>query len=114
MEQEKRLLDIIKGHRRVTRDKSVRLGEAVTEVMQNQVLHRYAKFKPVMEIWDELLPEGFCGHTKLVDIARGQLKVKVDSPSYLYELRLCSSELLRELQQRCPQARIKKIQFVIG
>jgi len=32
----------------------------------------------------------------------------------MYELRLCSSELLNEVQQRCPRAGIKKIKFVIS
>jgi len=33
---------------------------------------------------------------------------------YKYELQLCASELLSELQQQCPRAHIKKIKFVVG
>jgi hypothetical protein len=40
--------------------------------------------------------------------------VQVDSPSYVYELQLCSSELLNELQQQCPKARLTRIKFVVA
>ena len=42
------------------------------------------------------------------------LKVLVDSPSYAHELRMCCPELLEELRQECPRARIKKIRVVIS
>jgi hypothetical protein len=42
------------------------------------------------------------------------LKVFVDSPSYMHELRLCGPQLLSELQERCRSARVRTIKFAIG
>ncbi|MHC4494517.1 MAG: hypothetical protein ACYSYM_01700 [Planctomycetota bacterium] len=40
--------------------------------------------------------------------------MRVDSSSYMYELQLCSSELLEELQQQCPKARLTRIKFTVA
>jgi predicted nucleic acid-binding Zn ribbon protein len=82
--------------------------------MEALVSPRRARFAPVAELWSRLLPEELSRHCQLADMSGGQLKVLVDSPSYMHELRLCSSELLGELQRRCPQARLKTIRFAIG
>jgi len=94
--------------------RTTRLGEAVRHVMDDLISPRRARFAPVAELWDQLLPEDLLRHCRLADISDGQLKVLVDSPPYMHELRLCSSELLGELQRRCPQARLKTIRFAIG
>ena len=80
--------------------------------MDDQISPRQAQFSEVAEIWNRLLPAELCGHCEIIDISGGQLKVQVDSPSYMYELQLCSSELLKELQQQCPRVRLAKIKFV--
>ena len=80
--------------------------------MDDQISPRQAQFSEVVEIWHRLLPAELCGHCEIIDISGGQLKVQVDSPSYMYELQLCSSELLKELQRQCPRVRLTKIKFV--
>ena len=97
------------GHNR-----AVRLGDALSELVENQILPQQARFGPVIELWSEALPTELGRHCRIVDISRGQLKVQVDSSSYMYELRLCCSQLLGEIQRRCPQARIQKIKIVLG
>jgi hypothetical protein len=47
-------------------------------------------------------------------ISPQQARFQADSPSYVYELKLCSSELLEELQWQCPKARLTKIKLVVA
>ena len=95
-------------------DNAVRLGETVKELVEGRISRQQARLGPVVEQWDRLLPDELREHCRIADISGGQLKVQVDSPSYEYELRLCSSEILAELQARCPGARIEKIKFMPG
>jgi predicted nucleic acid-binding Zn ribbon protein len=106
--------NIAKWRRARRPDRTVGLGQAAQQFMTEQVSPRQARFGAVLEIWSGLLPAELARHCEIVDVSGGQLKVKVDSPAYKYELQLCSSELLRELQQQCPKARLTKIKFVVA
>ena len=94
--------------------KTVKLGDTLRELMEHQISPRQARLGPIFELWSQLLPTELARHCKLSDVSGGQLKVLVDSPAHLYELKLCSSELLEELQRQCPRAKIKGIKFVVG
>jgi predicted nucleic acid-binding Zn ribbon protein len=95
-------------------DRTAHLGDIVGQFMENQVSPRQIRFRNLAEAWNELLPPGLGEHCRISGISKGQLEVLTDSPSHMYELQLCSSELLEELQQRCPRFRITKIKFAIG
>ncbi len=103
--------------KRPSREKSKgtqRLGEILIELMDGKVSPRQARFGPVVEFWGELLPVELACHCRITGLLGGELKVAVDSPSYMHELRLCSAELLEELRRRCPRARIERIKIVAG
>ena len=93
---------------------TVTLGDAVKQLMAGRVSPRQARLESVARLWSQLLPPELCRHCKLAGVAAGQLKVLVDEPCYMHELQLCSSQLLRTLQQRCPRARIKGIKLAVG
>jgi hypothetical protein len=95
-------------------DRTVRLGQAVQQLMAEQISPRQVRFDAVTEVWRQILPAELCQHCEVTDISGGQLKVQVDSPSYKYELQLCGPELLKELQRQCPKVRLTKIKFVVG
>ena len=95
-------------------DRTVRLGEVVEQVVAEHISPRQSRFAEVVEVWSQLLPEELSRHCEIVDIAGGLLMVKADSPAYVYELQLCTSGLLDELQRQCPRVRLKKIKFVVG
>ena len=95
-------------------DRTVRLGQAVQRLMAEQISPRQARFDAVAEVWRQVLPAELCRHCEITDVSGGQLKVQVDSPSYKYELQLCGSELLEELQRQCPKVRLTKIKFVVA
>jgi hypothetical protein len=102
------------GWRKKKPDRTVRLGDVAQQLLAEEISPRQARFCAVAELWGRLLPAELRRHCEIVDISGGQLKVLVDSPTYKYELQLCSSELLEELQRGCPKARLTKIKFVIA
>jgi predicted nucleic acid-binding Zn ribbon protein len=94
--------------------RAVRLSDTLSELMNNHISPRQARFGSIAELWSQLLPAELSRHCRLHEVSSGQLKVLVDSPVYMYELKLCSSELLEELRRQCPRAKIKEIKFVVG
>lgn len=90
------------------------LGEVLSGFMENWVSPLQTRFGLIAEAWGQLLPTELYQHCRIVDISSSRLKVLVDSPSYMYELQLYSSELLKELARRCPRARIKEIKITVG
>jgi len=114
MNEDEQLHGTVKRQRKRYLDKAVRLGDVAKEFMENRISPQQARFGSIPEIWSQLLPDELRRHCKIAGISGGQLKVLVDLPVYKYELQLCASELLSELQQQCPRAHIKKIKFVVG
>jgi predicted nucleic acid-binding Zn ribbon protein len=114
MDEDERLLNAVKWRKTPKPYNAVSLGQVARRLMDEQISPKQARFSQVAEVWGRLLPVELCGHCEIIDISGGQLKVQADSPSYVYELQLCSSELLEELQWQCPKARLTKIKFVVG
>jgi hypothetical protein len=104
--------DVGRGGRRT--DGAVRLGEIARQVMSGRITPQQARFGGVADAWSEIVPQELYEHCEIVDLTGGELKVKVDSSAYMYELQLCGSELLEELRRQCPRARLKGIKFVAG
>ena len=112
--EDERLRNIAKWRGQRRADRTVSLGDVVKELMESRISPQQAIFGLVAEIWAELLPVELRDHCEIVDIRSGELKVRVDSPAYVYELKLCSSELVSELRRRCSKARIRQIRFVLA
>lgn len=110
-EDDERLLNIAKW--RKLPDKTTRLGDTVEQII-NRVSPKQKKYQALFCAWEKILPEELFSHTRIDNIAGGQLGVKVDSPAHLYELRLCSGQLVVQLNKMCPAARIKTIKLSIG
>jgi predicted nucleic acid-binding Zn ribbon protein len=113
MDEIERLQNTLKCRRRKPYS-AFGLGQVAQQLMDRQISPRQAVFSDVTETWSRVLPAELSRHCEIVDISGGLLRVRVDSPSYMYELRLCSSELLEELQQHCPKARLTRIKFVVA
>jgi len=114
MDEKGQLCNAVRRRAASNRNTTVRLGDAVRQLMEGRISPRQSRFESVAEFWSHLLPGELRRHCELAGISGGQLNVVVDSPPYMHELQLCSSQLLREIQKRRPQARIKKIRFLIG
>jgi hypothetical protein len=113
-EDEQLLRNAAKGRLVKKFDRTSKMGDVVQTFVTRWVSPRQARFGAVVEVWSQLIPAELHKHCEIVDVSGGQLKVRVDSPSYRYELQLCGSELLEELQQQCPKARLTEIKFVIA
>jgi len=100
------------GKTRPNTDGPLQLGQALSVYMEQRVLPKYQKYGGVFDAWQQLLPDELAKHCRIDAIKAGQLTVAVDSPAYMHELRLCSGELLEQLQQFCPKARIRKIKLL--
>ena len=114
MDEAKQLRNILTRRTRRKPHSTTRLSETISELMDNRISPVQARFCSISQLWSQLLPAELARHCRLVDISGGRLKVVVDSPVYMYELRLCSRQLLEELQRQCPQARVKDITSVVG
>jgi hypothetical protein len=113
MDEEQQLLNATRWRRSWKSYKAANLGQVARQLMDKRISPLQARFSEVAEVWSRLLPAELCGHCEIVNISGGHLEVQVDSPSYKYELQLCSSELLEELQRQCPRVRLTKIKLVV-
>jgi len=95
-------------------NRTFRLGEVTEKIIAERILPRRERFRQVSEVWNQILPVELCRHCEIADISGSHLVVRADSPVYMYELQLCSSELLNELQRQCPRLRLTKIKFTIA
>ena len=114
MNECKQLQNTLKHRRAKVPNSTTKLFDIAQKFLTEQVSPKQVKFGSVAEIWSQLLPEELYKHCEIVGISGGKLKVRIDSPAYKYELQLCSAELLKELQQQCPKARLTEIKFVLA
>jgi hypothetical protein len=91
-----------------------RLGDTLLELMEGQISPKRAKFSHVAQLWQQLLPAELRANCRIASLQGGRLKVLTKSPAHLFELRLCSCALIKELAVRCPQARIRTIDVTVG
>jgi hypothetical protein len=106
------IFNYIRQQKEQNPDRITKIGDAADQFMGEQVSPRQKRYGAVIEVWRQVLPEELCRHCEIINISGGQLTVRIDSPSYKYELHLCSSEILKELQKQCPSARLTKIKLV--
>jgi hypothetical protein len=114
MDEDERLVNATKWRRSWKSYSAANLGQVAQQLLDKRISPQQARFSQVVEVWNRLLPAGLYGHCEIIKISGGQLEVQVDSPSYKYELQLCCSELLEELQRQCPRVRLTKIKLVVA
>lgn len=73
----------------------------------------HARCDSVAAALEGLLPPNMREHCRFEGVSAGNVKLLVDGASYRYELQLCKSDLLMELQRLCPSARVSRIQIVM-
>jgi len=95
-------------------DNTASLGDVLSGLMESRISPQQERFGLIAEAWGQLLPAELCQHCKIAGVSNGRLKVRVDSSSYMYEMQLLSSELLKKLASQCPQAGIREIKFAVG
>ena len=93
------------------------LAEALAEIMEPRrvgITPRYEAASRLSEVWARMLPEEMAGRCRIVDFTAGLLTVAVDSPSYMYELRISSSQLVEHLKRECPEAKLRAMKITLA
>jgi len=91
-----------------------RLGDVLALMMVSKIMPQQELFCRASDILKNLLPAEIYEHCRIDGLYNGQFKVIADSPSYMYQLQIYSSNILVELKRQCSKYRIKKIKFAIG
>ncbi len=91
-----------------------RLGDVLAGLMSVGYASRHEDFDSLMQAWDSIVPTEVAEHCKIAEFSHGRLKVAVDSPPYLQQLRLSGPALKRELSSSLPKGTLKDIIFSIG
>ena len=111
---EKSFEDVLKWRSYKPKNNFSSLGDVVQVVMRDRVEPRCEKLNPLNEAWEKILPPLLAENCRIDSLSAGTLRVVASSPSYMYEMRLCSQTLLEQIQKSCPKARVQKIKIVIG
>lgn len=83
----------------------------------NTVIGNIAERKPdkhdkVGRIWENLLNDKELKHTKIIGIKEEGLLVCVDSPAWMYQMKIRQTKILKQLKEEIPH--IKYIRFKMG
>ena len=93
------------------------LADALVSLMgadNTGVAKRYEAASRLSEIWTRILPPELAEHCRIIDLSAGRLTVEADSPSYLYELRISSRQLVEHLRLECPAAKVRAVKIVLA
>jgi hypothetical protein len=78
------------------------------------IAKRYENSSKISQLWSQLLPPVLAQHCRIVEFSQGQLTVEADSPSFLYEMRISSQQLIQHLRQGCPGAKLRAIKVILA
>jgi hypothetical protein len=84
----------------------------INTVIGNIAEHNPDKHDKVERIWANVLNEKELKHTKIIGIKEDGLLVCVDSPAWLYQMRIRQTKILKQLKDEIPY--IKYIRFKMG
>jgi hypothetical protein len=90
-----------------------RIGDLAGDLLATYQ-RRKATDDPVLSAWQQVVPPGLATHCRIKRFAGSRLEVAVDSPAFLYEMQLCSHELLQAVQGLCTKPRIQSLRFTLG
>lgn len=82
---------------------------------KREVERPYKQLGAIVELWEQFVPADVLPHTRLESLARGVLRVIVDSSSQLYELdRLLRGGIERQLIMAHKGPAFRKVQLRVG
>jgi predicted nucleic acid-binding Zn ribbon protein len=93
------------------------LSQPLGELMASRptgLSQRYEAANQICLLWAQLLPPELAQHCRVIDLSGGVLTVEADSPSYMYELRISSHQLVGHLHQGCPAAKVRAIKITLA
>ena len=91
------------------------LGTSLDGFLRRNVYPRQKKVMELARAWHDLVPAELSEHSCVEDFRGGQMRILVDSSSYIYELHLMVQEgLLDQMRQRCPRLPLAEIKLLSG
>ena len=83
----------------------------------NQVIKKISIKQPIDQskidrIWQNILSKQELKHTKLIGVKDGRISINVDSPAWVYQLKIKKNKILGRLKDELPE--IKSLVFRIG
>jgi len=96
------------------RASTTRIGHLVDVLLRKTIEPGQTRLDPLAQAWDRVVPPGLAAHSRIKGLVNGQLRIGVDSPVYMYELQLCSQDLLQTLKQECPRSGLRTIKLMLG
>ncbi len=90
------------------------LSEVLGPMVHERLSARCKQSVLLQQCWDEILPPELTDKCRIDEFSAGALKIMVDGPGYMHEMRLCKEELRGELNAAVPGIKIKEIKLSIG
>lgn len=87
-----------------------KMNSILTGIIKD-VTPKHDKFSLIKEIWQQILPSQFATHCRIVSLDKNILRIKVDSSSWIYQLQMLKSQLLKQLNSKRAGAKIRSIKF---
>jgi predicted nucleic acid-binding Zn ribbon protein len=88
-----------------------RAGEEAVLFLQRG-RREYSKNAVLVEVWDELIPQGLKPHCRLDTRAGNVLTIQAAPGPYMHQIQMMQSELLAELHRQCPSVGIQKLRII--
>ena len=113
MIDDEQLLQIAKTRKSKKFARMSLVGDITRRFVNQKVTPANKRTAKIIALWPSVITGDFAKHSKASQFAGGNLTVIVDSPAYLYQMRLAKQGLIQKLKQK-GVTNIKNIRLVIG
>jgi len=88
------------------------IKDIVTDVIGKLASKKIDEGSKVERIWQNIMEKDEIKHTKILGINEGKISVLVDSPAWLYQMKMKKRKILQQLMDEVPE--VKQLTFKIG
>jgi hypothetical protein len=68
----------------------------------------------LQELWEQTVPAGWRASTRIKKYSRGVLEISVADPITLQQMEFGKHQMVKQLQVKAPEKRIKQIRLSLG
>lgn len=114
MDEHKLLAGLVDHRTKRRSDSTVKLADSISSLMNGRISPQQERYMAAADALDQVVPASFRSRCKIAEIAGNTLRLKVNSPVYLYQLKVCEEALLEQLKKNRAIAKINKILIAVG
>ena len=89
-----------------------KIKDIIREVISKISEKKFESQDKIERIWYSILEKQELKHTRFVGIKNGQVSVHVDSPAWLYQMKMKKNKILKRLKDEVPE--VVNLYFRIG